>query len=68
MTSRLSGAELAKCDSLSIIRSAASSVDKGRVEPMHIEVLVINEETFSNCGVPVIQCMHIEPRKMGRTE
>ena len=38
-------------DALSIVRPAASSVDKWRVEPMNIKVDVIYEETLSDSDV-----------------
>ena len=55
--------ELAKSDSLAIVRATSASIDKRWMEPMHIEVLVIDEEALAYCRVAVIQCMNIEPRR-----
>ncbi len=57
----LLGHELAQSDALTVIGTSASAVDKGRVEPMHIEVLIVNEETFADRRVAVIQSVHVEP-------
>ena len=31
---------------------------------MNIEVLIVDEETFSDCSIPVIQCMDVEPTEI----
>ena len=61
-----SRAELAKRDSLAVIRSTTTSINKGRVETMHIEVLIVNKEALTYCSVSVIECMYIEPTKNER--
>jgi hypothetical protein len=59
----LARTELAESDSLAVVGSASASVDKGRVVAVHIEVLVVDEETFTYRGVPVIKRVHVEPAK-----
>ena len=61
-----SGAELAKSDSLAVIGPATTSINKGRVEAVHIEVLIVDKETLTHGSVSVIECMHIEPTKNER--
>ena len=61
-----SGAELAKSDSLAVIRPATTSINKGRVEAVHIEVLIVDKEALTHGSVSVIECMHIEPTKNER--
>ena len=60
---RLSGLELAESDSLAIIGTSTASVDKGRVETVHIEVLIVDEEAFAYCGVAVIESVNVEPNR-----
>jgi len=60
-TGSSSGSELAKSDALAIVGTTSASVDKGRVVPVHIEVIVVNEETFSNSSVSVIESVNVEP-------
>ena len=61
-----SRAELAKRDSLAVIRSTTTSINKGRVESVHIEVLIVDKEALTYCSVSVIECMYIEPTKNER--
>ena len=61
-----SRAELAKCDSLTVIRPATASINKGRMETVHIKVLIVDKEALTHSSVPVIKCMHIEPTKNER--
>ena len=61
-----SGAELAKSDSLAVIRPATTSINKGRVEAVHIEVLIVDKEALTYGSVSVIKCMYIEPTKNER--
>jgi hypothetical protein len=49
------GFEPAKCDSLSFVSTAASSVDKWRMESMNIVVLIINEKSFADCCIPIVK-------------
>ena len=58
--------ELAKRDSLTVIRSTTTSINKGRVESVHIEVLIVDKEALTYGSVSVIKCMHIEPMKNER--
>ena len=55
------GAELAERDALAVIRTTSAAVDKRRVEPVHVEVLVVDEEAFAYRRVPVIESVHVEP-------
>ena len=61
-----SRAELAKRDSLAVIRSTTTSINKGRVESVHIKVLIVDKEALTYGSVSVIKCMHIEPTKNER--
>ena len=61
-----SGAELAKSDSLAVIGPATTSINKGRVEAVHIEVLIVDKEALTHGSVSVIECMYIEPTKNER--
>ena len=63
-SSRGSRSELAQSDALAIIRTTAPSIDKRRVEPVHVEMLIIDEETLSYSRVTVIKSVHIEPKEM----
>ena len=56
-----SGAEFAESDALAIIGASSAAIDKRRMESVHVEVLTVDEEAFTDSGVPVIKCMHIEP-------
>ena len=58
-----SGAELAKSDPLAIIRPTATSINKGRVETVHIEVLIVDKEALAHGSVSVIKSVYIEPTK-----
>jgi hypothetical protein len=46
--------EAAKCNALALIGATTAPIDKGRVEAVHIEVLIIDEETLSYCSVTVV--------------
>ena len=59
----LSGTELAKCNAFTIIRTSTTSVNKGRVEPMHVKVIIVDEETLAHSRVSVIERVHVEPIK-----
>ncbi len=59
----LAGAELAKSDALSIVGASSTSVDKGRVVAVHVEVLIVDEESFAHCSVSVVKSMHVEPER-----
>ena len=58
---RLSGAELAQGDSLAVIGASTTSIDKGRVETMHIKVIIVDEEAFTYCSVSIVKCVNVEP-------
>ena len=62
----LSGAELAESDSLAVIGPATTSINKGRVEAVHIEVLIVDEEALAHGSVSVIERVYIEPTKNER--
>lgn len=61
-THRLSWLKLAQGNALAVVGATATSVDKGRVETVHVEVLIVDEETFAYCRVTVIERVHIEPK------
>ena len=61
-----SRAELAKRDSLAVIRSATTSINKGRVETVHIKVFIVNKEALAYGSVSVIKRVYIEPTKNKR--
>ena len=48
------GLDSAQSNALSLVRPASSPVDKRRVEAMHIEMLIIDEETLSHGRVAVL--------------
>ena len=59
----LAGTELAQSDSLAVVGATPTSVNKGRVETMHVEVLIVDKEAFSNSRVTVIKCVDVEPKQ-----
>lgn len=56
--------ELAECNALALVGAAPAPVDQWRVEPMHIIVLVVDEEAFAHSTVSISICIHIEPECM----
>jgi hypothetical protein len=64
---RRAGLESAQGNSLSLIRATSTTVDKWRVEPMDIVVLIVNEEPFSDCIVAVCKCLNVEPKVEGQS-
>ena len=52
--------ESAQSDSLSIVWSAPSSIDKRGVEPVHIEVDIVDEETLANCCVSISESVCVK--------
>lgn len=56
-----SGNELAKSNALTIVGTTSTSVYKRRVVPVHIEMIVVDEEPFADSRVSVIKCVDIEP-------
>ena len=59
----LPGAELAQSDALAVVWTATSTINKGWMEPVHIEVIIVDKEALSDSRVPVVQSMHIKPTK-----
>ena len=57
----LSWAELAQGDALAIIGATSATINKGWVEPMHVEVIIVDEEAFTDSRVSIIQRVHIKP-------
>jgi hypothetical protein len=47
--------DLAESDAFSIVGASSSSIDEGRVESVDVEVLVVDEETFTNSGISVVE-------------
>lgn len=35
---------------------------------MHIEVLIVDEETFTYSRVPVVKCVHVEPERGSKSQ
>ena len=54
------GFETAKSDTLTIIGRTSASIDEWGVEPMNIEVHVVNEKAFTNSGIAVVVCINVE--------
>ena len=52
--------ELAKGNTLSLVRTSSSSVDKWWVEAMYVEMFIVDEETFANCAVSIGISVHVE--------
>ena len=50
----------AQCDAFSLVRAASSSVDEGRVEAVHVEMLIIDEETLAHGSVAVLIRLDVE--------
>ena len=53
--------KLAECNALTLIGAGPPPVDQWWVEPMHIIVLVVDEEAFAHSTVSISICIHIEP-------
>lgn len=51
-------------DTLTIIRTASSSVDKWWVVSVDVEMHVVYEETFSHCYVAIVISVHVESEKI----
>jgi hypothetical protein len=60
---RVSRLESAKSDALAVIGAASASVNERRVEPVHIEVVFVNEEALSDGGVAVSIRVNVEPKE-----
>ena len=56
--------ELAHGNTLAIIRTASSSVDKWWVVSVNVEMHVVNEETLSHCYVAIVISVHVESEKL----
>ena len=54
------GFETAQSDALTIIGRTSASIDEWGVEPMNIEVHVVNEKAFTNSGIAVVVCINVE--------
>ena len=61
--SGLSWSIFAEGNSFAIISATSTPIDKGRMESVHIKVIVVNKETLSDGRVPVIKSVHVESRK-----
>ena len=61
VTDGLPRAEFAESDALTIVGPTPATIHKGRMEPMHVEVIIVDEEAFAYCRVPVIQRMYVKP-------
>ena len=53
--------EPAQGNAFAIVGPSPTAVYEGRVEPMHIVVLIVYEETFAHSRVAVSQSLHVEP-------
>lgn len=53
--------EFAKSDTFSLVWGTSASVDKWRVEPVHIIVLIIDEEAFAYSHVAISISVAVEP-------
>ena len=56
------GLHSAQRDALAIVGAASSPIDERRVEPVHVKVLIVNEETFSHSCVTIVVCSNIESK------
>ncbi len=55
-------AHSAQRNSLTIIGASASSVDQRRMEPVHIEMLVVDEKAFAHSRVSIIKRVDVKSR------
>ncbi len=55
-----SGLYSAQSDALALIRAASSPVDERRVEAMHVEVLIIDEEALADGGVTILVRLNVK--------
>jgi hypothetical protein len=53
--------EPAQGNAFAIVGPTPAPVYKGRVEPMHIVMLIVYEKTFAHSGVAVSQSLNVEP-------
>ena len=50
----------AESDALALVGAPAASVNERRVEPVHVEVLVVDEEALAHCRVAVVEGADVE--------
>ena len=67
-TDGLPRAEFAESDALAVVGPTPATIHKGRVEPMHVEVIIVDEKALTDSRVPIIQGVHVEPRSQVRRE
>ena len=58
----ISWLKFTKCDSLTIVSAASSSIDKWRVESMDIVVFIVDEKAFTHSCITVVVCLYEEPK------
>ena len=61
-TDGLPRAELAQSDAFTVIGPAPTTIHQGRMKPMHVEVIIVDEKALTNSRVTIVQRVHIEPR------
>ena len=54
------GLDAAESDALALVGASAAAVDERRVEPVHVEVLVVDEEALAHCRVAVVEGADVE--------
>ena len=52
--------QAAKSDTLALVWTSPASVDQRRVEPMYIEVLIVDEEALTYGSVSVVVRMEVK--------
>ena len=55
-----SGLDPAESDALALIRASSPSIDQRRMEAVHIEMLIVDEEALAHRGVAVLVRLQVE--------
>ena len=55
------GLKAAESDSFTIVGCSSASVNKWRVESVHIKVNIVNEKAFTNSSVTVVVSINVKP-------
>ena len=56
----------AQGDAFSVIRASPSAVNKGRVESVHVVMIIIYEKTFAHSCISVGESIHVELEFIGQ--
>ena len=58
--------EPAECDALSIVGATTSAINKGSMEAVNIEVLIIDEKALTNGNISIVESANIKSKCMVR--